>query len=826
MSDINYDVYGAPEEWTHWQNATPQSGTQGTLWGQQRIGASDWTNADFTDYPEFLFGQQTIYRNYKDNSLININEPLDNSISYSAMANPDLPQQNVMIFDINHSSISDPVAQTNAAEPSPFAFSWYYYGTSHISNPGYQGSLYGFDGFPNDAQVFSAQGMQRQAPYALWDSTFTNTWGKYNPNLRIAPCVKFGVKSIILEIKVIYKTTGDYPTAQTTLKDYLNHTAEWLQEHKLIAAFCQPYYRSNVDGSYTATNAATSTDRFGGISTLFFRPYNLQGIDIYNYTAYLSSDLNISGNLPIYGSPVTDSSWTSLNVYGYHSYDDPTDTNMNSYACLFGTNRGQLVKTVTESQLSCHMELDMSIADNVEYIMRGAAAYGLFFCKAIGTLGNSGRDSGDTERWLDEEMYLGLIRDDGMTYGEYSQGEGNAEQPQYEWKASTDTPYIPGSHTPNDYSLYTRIASIGRVETMLQRYVLRADSVAKVQKDLFDIMSTLTQSSTDYTDLLGKTTDALLVQDPIDCIVSLKKYPVEDIPKGDLETIRYGRYAPGNAMGYTCLANIEQYIFQPKFIQPHFNNSFLDYEPYTSAEIYIPYCGAVKLKMSDIINKKLTPILCVDYWTGQCTGFILSDGIVIETIQGTIAIDIPITGMQSSTIEAQLQQAANAARSAKINNVFSTVKSAALTAGATMINPLAGAVVAASQVQGSFNRYSQEQQAEYNLEHTLPPEHIIGTASSALSWLIDATTARLILYYPTGGVIDDKNPPSFNSKLAEFGALNGFATIESGTITNYSGYVMATKPELKNIATGIAGDPPTSQELDLIVAALSEGIII
>lgn len=821
MSDINYDIYGAPEDWTHWQGATPQSGTYGTLWGQQRIGASDWTNADFTDYPEFLFGQQTIYRNYKDNNLIDINEALDNSIAYSAMANPDLPQQNVMIFDINHSTISDPVAQTNAAEPSPFAFSWYYYGTSHISNPGYQGSLYGFDGFPNNAQVFSAQGMQRQAPYALWDSTYTNTWGKYNPNLRIAPCVKFGVKSIILEIKVIYRTTGDYPITETTLKDYLNHTATWLQEHKLIAAFCQPYYRSNVDGSYTATNAATATDRFGGISTLFFRPYNLQGIDIYNYTAYLSSDLNISGNLPIYGSPVTDGFWTSLNVYGYHSYDNPTDTNMNSYACLFGTNRGELVKTVTESQLSCHMELDMSIADNVEYIMRGAAAYGLFFCKAIGTLGSSGRDSGPTERWLDEEMYCGVIAADGCTYGDYTQGEGNKDNQIYSWTDSTQTPYVPGSGTdPNAYSNKTKFNILSNTCSMARHYVLNGANVLKLAADLWSITAMLSDNQTDFEYFDGKIKDEFLTNDPIDCIISLRRFPF-DIPydSGDGEYIKLGKTS-GSAYGYTVANHPLYFNFRSVKIYPRFGNSFLDYSPYTEYELYVPFCGTTKLDAGDILGHTLNVRLVVDITTGSCTGYIMADDLVIQSVTGSIAIEIPITGTDAATLNSQIMNGIITQYHAEKQERLTFASQ--LTPAGLFKNLMSLGTSAQMQLDAAA---AQTDKANYDLTHIQAPIHKIGTATAGEKWAIDLQ-CRLLIYYPEGSAVTSSIPPSLNSSVIEkYGAVQGFATVELGNVEDYSGLLSGISPRLENIYTA-NGEPASSEELKLIGQAIQEGIII
>ncbi len=824
MSDINYSVYGDPTQWTHWQNATPQSGTQGTLWGQQRIGASLWTDSDFDDYPYFMFGKDTIYRNYKNIGSIDINTPLDSSIAYSAMANPELPQQNTMVFDRFHSTLSDPVAYTEKTDPTPFALSWYYYGTGHIMNPAQHGDIYGLDGFPDNASVFGAQGMQRVSPYAMWDSTYTNTWGMYNPNLRIAPVVSFGIKSVILEIIVTYDTNGGYyPTEKSSLKTYLAHSESWLQSHKLIAACCIPYYRTNKDGTYTAVNAATATDRFGGCSTLFFRPYKLQGIDIYNYTAYLSSDLNISGNLPIYGNPIADGSYTAKDTYGYYSYNTPTQTDMNSYAVLFGTNKGDLVKTVSSGSIACHMELDMSIAENVEYIMRGAAAYGLFFCTEIGTLGDSGRD---TDRWVDNNMYLGIIRSDGMTYGEYTKGLDNAEQPQYGWKSSTETPYVPGQNT-NIYSQQTRIKSIGHIETMTKRYVLDENAVQAMAVDMFAIMSDLSEQGTNWSELQAKSVDAFLVQNPIDCIVSLKKYPVKSIPKeGTLVNIRYGRYTSGSAAAYECTADVYTYAFTPREIQPRFGNSFLDYEPYTSAELFIPYCGTVQLRMCDILGKTLQPFVCVDYHTGQCTGFVLCDGIVIETVQGTIAVDVPVTGIQTATVEGQLQNAANVARQARVNQFAQYAKAGLIVGAATLINPAMGAAALATQIKGTMNTWMQTNQADYDLTHTEAPQHIIGTSSSACGWIIDADTARLILYYPGGGVIDDDTPPNFDAAaLADFIAFNGVATGETGQIRSHPGVMSGCKPMLTGITTnnGIAA---TAEELSLIEDAIFEGLIV
>lgn len=819
MSDINYSVYGDPSTWQYWVGATPTGGANGTTYGQQRVGAADWTNADFIDYPAFMFGRENLYRTYKQNGYIDINTPFDNSIAYTAMASPDLPQNNVVILDESHTALNNPLAKTDNTTPTPFAVGWYYKGSADVSNPAYAGSMYGFDGFPNDASVFGAQGMQRMMPYAQWDSTFSYDWGKYNPNLRIIPCVNFGVKSVILEIKILYLDGTSY--LRSTLKSYLNHSDDWLQQHKVIGAQCIPYFRVNTDGTYLQNAPyVTLSHQLSGICPLFFHPYKLDGLDIYNYTAYFQAAGG--GNFPIYGAPVSDGSHTA-NYVRSEKVPTPSQTSMGSYACLYGANKGTLNTYHLGLTQYCRMELDLSQAENVEFIMKGAAAYGLFFCKDIGTLGNSGRDA---DRWVDNDMYLGIIRSDGMTYGEYSHGLDNAEQQQYGWKSSAETPYIPGENT-NIYSQQTRIRAIGHIDTMTKRYVLDSNAIQAMAVDMFAIMSDLSEQGTNWGDLMSKSLDAFLVQNPIDCIVSLKKYPVKNIPKDNtLVNIQYGRYTSGSAAAYECLADVYTYAFTPREIQPRFGRSFLDYEPYTSAELFIPYCGTVQLRMCDILGKTLQPFICVDFYTGQCTGFVMCDGIVIETIQGTIAVDVPVTGIQTATIEGQLQNAANISRQARVNQFAQYAKAGLIVGAATFVNPVAGAAALATQIKGTVNTWLQKNQADYNLTHTEAPQHIIGTSSSACSWIIDADTARLILYYPGGGVIDDDLPPNFDdAALAEFISLNGVATIETGQIGNYPGVTSGCKPMLTGITTE-NGIPASDEELKLIEDAIFDGLIV
>lgn len=820
MSEINYDIWGTPDTWTHWSASTTP--TIETVYGQYRSGAASWSDADFDNYPYFKINPVVNLRNLVVSSDISLNEPLDNTLAYTAIAGTDLPQYNRYVFNSVHYSADDYIAVSNRS-PVPFSLAYYYRNDNSVTTPCRYGNIYGFDGFPNNVAILDVGKMQRYAPFAAYDDVYTNVWGDYNPILRIAPVIDFGIRSVILVIHVGYIDTGT-TMATASLKSYLQHTDAWLQEHPVVMAYCVPYFRTDTAGNYT-TSLTGASIRFTGICPVFYNSFRDRSdtYDIYNYL----STFNFSGGsgcFPIFGAIHRDSFNTSITVSVSRVADSSmTKTNLSQYAVFYGADKAEIHYTGNDSSGTIYGTIDMSVPENIEYIMKGAAAYGLFFCTDIGTLGNSGRDS---DRWVDNNMYLGIIRSDGMTYGEYSHGLDNAEQQQYDWKSSTETPYVPGQNT-NIYSQQTRIKAIGHIDTMTKRYVLDSNAIQAMAVDMFAIMSDLSEQGTNWGDLMSKSLDAFLVQNPIDCIVSLKKYPVKNIPKDNtLVNIQYGRYTSGSAAAYECLADVYTYAFTPREIQPRFGGSFLDYEPYTSAELFIPYCGTVQLRMCDILGKTLQPFICVDYYTGQCTGFIMCDGIVIETIQGTIAVDVPVTGIQTATIEGQLQNAANISRQARVNQFAQYTKSGLIVAAATVAHPVAGAAALATQIKGIMNTWLQTNQADYNLTHTEAPQHIIGTSSSACSWIIDADTARLILYYPGGGVIDDDLPPNFDdAALAEFISLNGVATIETGQIKNYPGVTSGCKPMLTGITTE-NGIPASDEELKLIEDAIFEGLIV
>lgn len=94
-------------------------------------------------------------------------------------------------------------------------------------------------------------------------------------------------------------------------------------------------------------------------------------------------------------------------------------------------------------------------------------------------------------------------------------------------------------------------------------------------------------------------------------------------------------------------------------------NNYLDMEPYTSASIYIPYCGTIEIPMSVISGSLLKLTYSVDLITGNIIGIVTKQGNVSYPIAvgvGTCGFDIMMTGTNGNQqISSHIQNIASKA---------------------------------------------------------------------------------------------------------------------------------------------------------------------
>lgn len=809
MPNVDIDIWGAPENAYTGFN--------------QRTGTSNINDPDFNTYPPISLCTYTAVSTYKqllyqwiNGGKLSLNDEIDKSICYVGMYNPDLPQLNIVgLYNNTKNTLSDPLYKTDNTQIQSFFFTGITNYNEFADNLNWGSSqLY------TDNYITVDYKLMRYKGGILGTAPNVSPQRNANCNGFLNIFQNFGIRCFILEINVRYKTGTDtygVTTGIYTLKEYTEQTTEWKSQHPIVSAYCRPFWRANTNGTYSYTKPP---GYFCELMPVFTLPYlsNAEGItDNISYHINVCRTTNTrTGYFPIYGS-IKQELATSVNSQAVEG--------SGIAALLVGANRGTLNSTVVAGYKNYWLELDGTDEDNIEFIRRGAAAYGLFFCDDIGDLADSGRDS---TRWIDNKMCLGTINEDGLTNGDYTNGARNALQRQFDWSTINDSDYDPSKPPvppPMPYDNATVFNDIGNISTLTRRYALTSTDVEELGSELWQISSDIinTVQNDEWTKYTADVIDTFLVNDPLSCIVSLEKYPMTIPEESGPVTVKLGK-AETNITANITSATTHTYTFTGQLIQPKYGNSFLDYEPYTHMELYVPFCGTVSLDPRDYVGHTLNIRLIVDFTTGTCVAYIMSDNLVIDTVNGTIAVSIPVTGIDSTTLAANITNGIINTRNARYNHIFGTLGKVASPAG--ILSNVSNLWGSANSILTS--EYSAKG-AEYELSHQPAPPHTIGSASPVGSWAIDFK-ARLLIYYPTGDIIDNsKDFLCFNDTVFNlYQSQIGFATVDpvAHLSDKYRGLTVAIAPTLSGMVTDTSGEPATDPELQLIARALEEGVII
>lgn len=839
MGTINTDIWGQPLAYYTMFN--------------ERTGASDLSDPDFEDYPPFTYNEintdwsdpsgttypYTIRAGIAANKFIPKKKLPDYSIAYCGIYESSLPQNDIVCIgqapttpsgtlDYSECFISQPDSILPLMFISNRAYRTYRSVTTyHATNRN----------FANPLVASTSQNLLKY--YAPNTRDDASAWNTRNMCYDMAYWRSIGIRTVIGCIYVKYvdaalnSSTGlptTYNYQPVSLKWYKEQTNEWKEAHPVTAAFMRLMTRSNVNGTYSTS---AKSDSCMPDLTLNIIPNKnvVTGLDDYDTPCIspaqmIDGETNSQINLPIFGN-ITAAFLAEGGVLGQIG-STPSGGGMNTgnYPCYVGYHMGELHHGTGTNTNQRSTWITADGTGDLEWIMRGAAAYGLFFTDGTPTeypdifaAGN------DTYRWVNENMCLGVVDENGYTHGDYTRGMANPTAPNFTWLDTTQSPYDPKKPKipTNDYSSATVFNNIGDLATLTRRYVLNKTAVEHLGRELWQITADMIDDGgggIDYTNLNDKILDTFLTNNPIDCIVSLQRYPLEVPKSASPVKIKLGK-AETNVSAYLMEKAAYFYLFQGKPIAPKFADSFLDYEPYTKMELYVPFCGTIQLNPADIIDRDLNVQLVVDFTTGTATGFVMSDDLVIETVNGNIAIDIPVTGIQSATVASQLNNAIANKSNANRQSMQANWGQISIAGAVRAVYDTPTTIINAQKAD------INEKAADYELSHQNAPVHIIGSASAVGAWAIDLN-CRLIIYYPTGDIIRSAAVPDWNNtQLAMYGKTTGFACcIESAIGDMGTGLVVGTAPDLRGMVTNTNGYAATASELDMIRAAISEGVIV
>ena len=277
---------------------------------------------------------------------------------------------------------------------------------------------------------------------------------------------------------------------------------------------------------------------------------------------------------------------------------------------------------------------------------------------------------------------------------------------------------------------------------------------------------------------------------PIQAIVSLHvvPYPVEVVGSDAIKVL--GLSATGTA-GYK-IKQFQEWDLGGVLVPYGFDNTFLDYEPFTKVSIYLPFVGIRALDADEVMGQSLNVTYQFDNVSGSCIAFITINGSVRYTFSGSCAIGIPI----SQSNWGQTYMAAATIAAGGITGAVGAGVGAM--AGATSMGAVAGqAAIGAGQGIATASGLGSA----------------IGKPSVSRSGAISGAASALGVPYPYLIIERPVKAPSANPAPVT-GLISG-RTLSLGSLTGY------------NIIESVhlSGVPATASELDEIERLLYQGVV-
>lgn len=450
----------------------------------------------------------------------------------------------------------------------------------------------------------------------------SNNWYTYAQNKRVITSFKYSNIRLLIYVQCSATAeqkdnSGNEGTYHYTLDTYLkNYTTTYPY---IIRIYCKPAYGDSA-----------TRELYTGNSTTTFGSYIGANVS-YKNTEYTPVIGGYSGCFPVFGcfsveyeSPLNFSCAISddFTTMFYGNYSDAT------WLDFYGIRRP-------------YMRYFDGFKD---FCIKAACGYGLPVCTTTAAAQTGTIDSEDT--------YIAKIENGNVTQT-ITHGKANLDLDQIDWengdawdKGGFDPTREPD---PNSYTDKIDLAkpSLSTVGVFNRSFAMTAGGIYQLSDFLWNGDETIFNQIIEGLKLLG--------DNPLNAIIDLRLYPfnVTRLGSGDSKSIVIGRTDTGVqgielSNSVNCVLDMGSCSFYRTF------NNFLDYEPFTTASLYIPYCGIVSIPTAEFVDKNISVKLIVDITTGSCTAVIFVDNIPYLYKNGAIGIDVSMSGTDSAAYSSKI----------------------------------------------------------------------------------------------------------------------------------------------------------------------------
>lgn len=389
------------------------------------------------------------------------------------------------------------------------------------------------------------------------------------------------------------------------------------------------------------------------------------------------------------------------------------------------------------------------------------------------------------------DVIIPLIDENGLYSGFTEDGEEAVENPPtaaviaggvdgvFTYGVPVDDPDVDPNHYVDSIDLSS--PNLTALDAFNRTFAINKNGLDAFANFLWNANDTKFQEIVDGLKLFG--------ENPIEGVINMILFPFDVAAKagGSLQEIKIGRTMTG-VEGYRLSERAPAVIelgsaeFRAAFKD---TAPFLDYEPYTQAELYIPFIGKIPISTAQFVGHTVSVKMIVDYLTGACVAVVYCDQIPVIYKQGVIGVQIPITATNS----AQFAQT-------MIGGIIGTAKDIGNTAAKAFSGDIGGALMSGAET--AFNAYQTA---------ATPVMYEGAGASSPSCAIFQPLKPYFVMYRPV--------PKEVNI----YGHAVGYATQKTVIVGQCSGFSVFGNVDV----TGIGA---TAEEKAAIKSLLEGGIYI
>jgi hypothetical protein len=264
-------------------------------------------------------------------------------------------------------------------------------------------------------------------------------------------------------------------------------------------------------------------------------------------------------------------------------------------------------------------------------------------------------------------------------------------------------------------------------------------------------------------DLFNIDTWKKIFDNPMDAILGLSIVPVS-VPEGGVSDVTVGNILTTVSMTKASSQYVQ--VNCGSLNMDEYWGGYMDYAPYTKAELYLPYCGTHPINIDDIMGKTVQVVYHVDILSGACCAYVKCGTSVLYSFVGQCSSSIPIT-------------------SSDMSNVISGVITMGASIGSMVATGGLSAPITASTVGFALSGINSSSVG--NVMAMKPTVEKSGAMGST-GGMLGIQTPYLIITRPKQCLPVNQNtytgyPSYITSQLS---SLSGFTTIESIHLSNMS----------------------------------------